>query len=1251
MFLIKSKTNIFSTQRLFAALFLVSVLITNLPMQAIAEVVEQVGESAMESVETNQVEKSEEVKLADDIESEVQIEVESNGHSRVESALSEVEEKTSEEIANIEEQEVTGSQAELVTIATEESATTGENEQEKNVEENFAEGAKSELEVREFQDQIENAPVLEIQDQKSKNETQISLNGKKETFENIKASEAYKYSVNPLVQITFNSLDQSAENPSFSIEETIVGKNGQVLTGYEFLTNMENGQFNFDLTLPNTAGGEAEIEYSENGGESFNSVEGEEKQNSTIQIKGLDHFTIFVVTNPNPVNNDCSGAGVGVVGTDSCYNTIQEAVDAATPGESISLESGATFNETVYINKSLTITSDGTATIQALADGSDRGDYGIILGEAVNDVTISNLNFTQGGISVNTNNTANGCGGVFGTAGTDNITITGNTFTNIRDIAINTGSVGDAGTCSSAAFEPKNNWTITDNRIENYGTVGNNSAMYLYGLYNSTVNGNTIIGSNSNSRGIQTDNFSGTISNNNISNTQRHAIQVAGSNNGDITISGNVTSNVSQARPDIEGALMLHETLVLNSTLTIDGNDFGGAGYSIASERAGNITNLTGGTVNIINNTFSANTGYIYHVGIGNLAAISDAFGGTNNYQTADLQTIENDIVHFNDPANNFPINTLDGSTFNDGEAQFGTANGDDNADYSTVVYALWERIATIEVTKYECANTTGLDINEAWRPDKNGNVTADLSNCNLADGYNFGFGVDDGTGQVDMDGFNIDGVSGEDGTGRLSLEININDLDSFDFSGEDAYFFTELDEDGNLMPSNSNDPFNPTDSTDNSLLSFACSADFALGQAGIYDSAEAFPLNNQDVVYCNAYNVEPQDELTTTTFTKYECDANIDQITNFNGENSREGDLFPNQDGTNTPEGDQWINENCNPASGYQFGRNGGESQRPVTSPEWGQTDENGVLVWEEGIAGPGIWDVVEIADDGFSKEESVTNGGDLLGFACTHSNVIDGASNAFPDDNSIFTLQAGDDVYCNVFNVMDEPELPNPTLRVTKYECDLTPDELVMINGQDIGNINNARLAPNNNGSDKFDIKNDIDCDVKEGARFGNYLHLNSDNPAIWQGETDVNGEAVYDFSAGQIPHLVEISEDDTLEQTVANDGDLLGMACSDTIDEAGTIQLVTNGLVLPRLEQGQAIYCNVFNQIVETSDPQSSSSSSSSSSESSESNSSSSSSSQSSSQSSSTSSSTLQSSSSNSKTVTAPIQIKPIRTGGGN
>lgn len=83
---------------------------------------------------------------------------------------------------------------------------------------------------------------------------------------------------------------------------------------YEVTSSMENGTFEYDLTLPNPSGKQdVAVQYSEDG-ENFETAQPEnfsvqtQDETSVVTLQGLDHFTIFVVVPDDIVSSDITSS-------------------------------------------------------------------------------------------------------------------------------------------------------------------------------------------------------------------------------------------------------------------------------------------------------------------------------------------------------------------------------------------------------------------------------------------------------------------------------------------------------------------------------------------------------------------------------------------------------------------------------------------------------------------------------------------------------------------------------------------------------------------------------------------------------------------------------------------------------------------------------------------------------------------------------------------------------------------------------
>ena len=115
---------------------------------------------------------------------------------------------------------------------------------------------------------------------------------------------------------------------------------------YDITSTMANGSFVYDLYFLKTDSSKKQIKYSENDGE-FKKLESVEEDGYVV-ARNLNNFTLFVLTDPDPVNEDCSNT---ILIGDKCFNTIQAAVSAASPSAVVSIKNG-TYLESVILDKS-----------------------------------------------------------------------------------------------------------------------------------------------------------------------------------------------------------------------------------------------------------------------------------------------------------------------------------------------------------------------------------------------------------------------------------------------------------------------------------------------------------------------------------------------------------------------------------------------------------------------------------------------------------------------------------------------------------------------------------------------------------------------------------------------------------------------------------------------------------------------------------------------------------------------------------
>lgn len=192
------------------------------------------------------------------------------------------------------------------------------------------------------------------------------------TVESVVLNQTYVFPLNEQVTVKFTELPQNSGK--LSIREIKLSQeqkatiNSYFDYAYDVTSDMVDGTFKYELTLPkpdNTANvSDVQVAYSE----SLELLSANELTavNSTLNdktfVEELDHFTVFVVVNPNPAGNgnqsDDNCATATITGSVICYDTIQGAVDAAVAGDTINIAEGD-FVEQLRIGKSLTINGAG----------------------------------------------------------------------------------------------------------------------------------------------------------------------------------------------------------------------------------------------------------------------------------------------------------------------------------------------------------------------------------------------------------------------------------------------------------------------------------------------------------------------------------------------------------------------------------------------------------------------------------------------------------------------------------------------------------------------------------------------------------------------------------------------------------------------------------------------------------------------------------------------------------------------------
>ena len=238
------------------------------------------------------------------------------------------------------------------------------------------------------------------------------------------------------------------------------------------------------------------------------------------------------------------------------FSTIQAAVDAANPGDTINIAEG-TYKEEVHIYKSLTIRGAGAG--KTIVDGNQDGTVFII--DPGIDVTLSGMAIQNGLASLS------GGGGIFnrGRLTISDVTITGNSA----------GASGGGAGIYNAGPLTMNSGTVSGNSIttETFG--------YGIGVYNSgtfTMNGGTISensasGTNQHGGGVyNVGTFfmnGGTISGNSITGTNCYGGGVFNYGDGTFTMNGGI---ISGNYADYGGGIANSGSLFIGGTSQIKDN-------------------------------------------------------------------------------------------------------------------------------------------------------------------------------------------------------------------------------------------------------------------------------------------------------------------------------------------------------------------------------------------------------------------------------------------------------------------------------------------------------------------------------------------------------------------------------------------------------------------------------------------------------------------------------------------------------
>lgn len=322
---------------------------------------------------------------------------------------------------------------------------------------------------------------------------------------------------------------------------------------------------------------------------------------------------------------------------DAIYWYIQDAIDAATPGDTLEI-GAATYVENITIDKTLDLNGEDKTTTIIDGGGVDRVVYvGGMHTVSLNGLTIENGSADQGGgiynlgaltlseTVVENNEATDFGGGIFHASLTDTLTI------EHSDILMNdaTDPASDGGGIYSEGPISITNSTIDGNSAgDEGGGVGLSGASSSLHMTQSTVSSNSVTAQNSAGGGISSSVGNLTIIDGTISGNTATATGGDGggiSSTGDVslqysTVSGNSADDSGGGLIQWSGRLSLDHSAVRDN-FVVDNFGFGGGIYALIGsvelsevEVSGNTSPNSGGGMHsltettIVNSTFSGNS-------------------------------------------------------------------------------------------------------------------------------------------------------------------------------------------------------------------------------------------------------------------------------------------------------------------------------------------------------------------------------------------------------------------------------------------------------------------------------------------------------------------------------------------------------------------------------------------------------------------------------------------------------------------
>ncbi|MDD4027332.1 MAG: Ig-like domain-containing protein, partial [Candidatus Shapirobacteria bacterium] len=218
------------------------------------------------------------------------------------------------------------------------------------------------------------------------------------TFEKVEINKEYISPENSGVKLTFIKLPSPSGN--IKIEEITLTKEQIEQTGslsdkaYDITSDMVDGTFSYNLSLPipeSSKGKDVDIKFTESISEidTAQIIKDSITTNTSVSVNNVDHFTVFVVTNPLPTGisngGSCTVASINGI----CYDTIQGAINVASIGDTINLASDIKTTSQININKSIIFEGNNHTIYPQFSKTSNSNNSVITI--YVGEVNINNL--------------------------------------------------------------------------------------------------------------------------------------------------------------------------------------------------------------------------------------------------------------------------------------------------------------------------------------------------------------------------------------------------------------------------------------------------------------------------------------------------------------------------------------------------------------------------------------------------------------------------------------------------------------------------------------------------------------------------------------------------------------------------------------------------------------------------------------------------------------------------------------------